>query len=91
MQMNYYLEKGLLEFDSNEVKLNIVPSEYHPAVESMLREVLELQYNGDKAAADDFIEKYTNWDEDLHGRLAEVMKQAETYRYALVRYAAMGE
>jgi hypothetical protein len=57
----------------------------------MLREVLAIQYEGDKAAADAFIEKYTGWDKKLHERLAEAMKKAETHRYVLVRYAALGE
>jgi len=91
MQMNYYLEKGLLEYDAATNKLLIHTGEYHQAVEAMLREVLELQYNGDKAVADAFIAKYSTWDEDLHGRIARAMRDAETYRWALVRYAALGE
>ncbi len=91
MQMNYYLEKGLLEYDAGRNRLIIHFDRYHKAVESMLREVLALQYNGDKAAADDFIDRYSAWREDLHGRIADSMKGAEEYRYGLVRYAALGE
>ncbi len=57
----------------------------------MLREVMALQYSGDKAAADAFIEKYSTWDPDIQGRLAKSMKESEKYRYAIVRYAALGE
>ena len=64
---------------------------YHEAVEAMLREVLALQYEGDKEAADAFIEKYTSWKKEPHERLAKAMKKAETHRYTLVRYAALGE
>jgi hypothetical protein len=91
MQMNYYLEKGLLSYDANKNKLIIHFDKYHAAVESMLREVLALQYNGDKSAADRFIGRYTVWEERPHGRIADAMKGAEKYRYALVRYAALGE
>jgi hypothetical protein len=91
MQLNYYLENGLLEYDKKKKKLIIHYDQYHPVVESMLREVLALQYEGDKSAADAFIDKYRAWEKDPHERLAKAMKKAETYRYVLVRYAAMGE
>jgi len=91
MQMNYYLEKGLLEFDASQDRLVIHFDTYHESVESMLREVLALQYEGDKAAADNFIEKYSTWDDDVQGRISESMKSSEEYRYGLVRYAALRE
>ena len=34
---------------------------FHPVVAAMLREVLDLQYRGDKAATDAFIERYAVW------------------------------
>jgi hypothetical protein len=64
---------------------------YHETVEAMLRETLALQLGGDKKTADDFIAKYSIWKKDPHERLARAMKEAETYRYVLVRYAALGE
>lgn len=91
MQMNYYLEKGLLEYDAGDNRLAIHFDTYHTVVTSMLREVMALQYNGDKGAADGFIERYSIWSPDLHARIADSMKQAEEYRFALVRYAALGE
>lgn len=91
MQMNYFLDKGLLEFDRSKGKLVIHYDRYHPAVEAMLQEVFELQSRGDKAEADRFIAKYAVWDRNLHGRIAKAMKKAERYRYVLVRYAALGE
>ena len=57
--------------------------------ETMLAEVLALQQDGDKAAADAFIKKYFIWDDVPHAALAESMKAAETYRYAVVRYAVL--
>ena len=91
MQFNYYLENGLLEYDRKNKKLIIHYDQYHSVVESMLREVLALQYEGDKSAVDAFIDKYAGWEKDPHERLAKAMKKVETYRYVLVRYAALGE
>lgn len=91
MQMNYYLEKGMLTYDAKSNRLRINLGEYHQAVEAMLRDVLDLQYRGDKVAADAFIEKYSRWDDNLQGKIAESMKDSETYRYGLVRYKALGE
>ncbi|MEJ2720169.1 MAG: NUDIX hydrolase [bacterium] len=91
MQLNYYLAMGLLEYNPKTKKLIIHYDRYQPTVEAMLREVLTLQYEGDKAAADAFIERYSTWRKDPHERLADEIKKAETYRYVLVRYAALGE
>jgi hypothetical protein len=91
MQLNYYLEKGALTFDSDSGQLEVQFGRFHQAVDAMLSDVLRLQYEGDKAAADAFIATYTAWDENLHGRLAQRMKDAERYRYAIVRYGALGE
>jgi hypothetical protein len=89
MQFNYYLEKGLLEYDGQSKRLWIHYDKYRGVVTSMLAEVLELQKNGDKAAADAFIEKYLAWEPVPHETLADAMKNAEKYRYALVRYAVL--
>jgi hypothetical protein len=91
MQLNYFLEKGLLSYDKKSGQISIRYDIYHETVEAMLRETLELQLSGDKKAADDFIAKYSVWKEDLHERLARKMKDSETHRYVLVRYAALGE
>ena len=91
MQMNYFLEKGLLAYDERSGKLSIRYDVYHETVEAMLRETLALQQQGEKKAADDFIAKHSVWKKDLHERLAREMKDSETYRFVLVRYAALGE
>jgi hypothetical protein len=91
MQMNYFLEKGLLEYDRRSKRLVIHGDRYHETVESMLRETLALQQAGDKKAADEFISKYSAWEKEPHERLAKAMKTAETHRYVGVRYAALGE
>jgi hypothetical protein len=89
MQMNYFLEKGLLELDAAG-QLAVRYERYHDTVAALLREVLALQYEGDKAAADRFIERYTTWS-DAHEKLAERMRAATPYRWRIVRYSALGE
>jgi hypothetical protein len=91
MQFNYFMEKGALEFDAKRKKLRIHFDKFHPTMTDMLREVLALQYNGDKAAADRFIDQYSAWTKNVHGAIAGEMKRSEKYRYGLVRYAALGE
>ena len=61
------------------------------AVRSLLEQVLGIFLRGDRKEAGKFIDRYSAWRDDLHGRLAEKMRAAETYRYVLVRYAALGE
>jgi hypothetical protein len=89
MQFNYYLEQGLLE--ARPDGLHIHYEKYHDVVGRLLREVLALQKAGDKPASDRFIEKYTRWDESLHGEISKKMRAQLKYRYTLVRYAALGE
>ncbi len=89
MQMNYFLENGLLE--ARPDGLHIHYEKYHDVVGKLLREVLAIQRAGDKAASDRFIEKYTRWDDSLHGALAEKMRAQTKYRFTLVKYAALGE
>jgi hypothetical protein len=91
MQMNYFLEKGLLEWDGKQQALVIHYDRYHDTVAALLREVLAVQHAGDKPASDRFIERYTTWRADLHEPLAAKMREATPYRFRLVRYAALGE
>lgn len=89
MQLNYYLEHGLLEFDPATRRLIIHYDRYHDVVEDMLREVLAVQYDGDPGAAGAFVERYTGWTKDVHAELAKSMKDAETWRYAYVTYEVL--
>lgn len=89
MQMNYFVENGLLE--ARPDGLHIHYERYHDVVGRLLREVLAIQRAGDKAASDRFIDKYTRWDESLHGALAAKMRAQQKYRYTIVKYAALGE
>ncbi len=91
MQWNFFLENGLLSFDQQTGKLNINYDRYHDVVSKLLAKVLEVQYQGDKAAADRFIEQYTTWNEDLHGTVAKNIRAQQQYRFRLFKYAALGE
>jgi hypothetical protein len=91
MQMNYFLENGLLEWDAARQALVIHYDRYHDTVAALLREVLAVQREGDKAASDRFIERYTAWSPDRHEPLAVKMRAATPYRFRIVRYAALGE
>lgn len=89
MQMNWFLERGVLSFDAASQRLSIDYGRYHEAVAGLLREVLALQDRGDQAAADAFIARWTRWDEDLHGRVAANMRAQQRWRYRLFRYAVL--
>lgn len=89
IQWNWYLDKGLLVFRDGRLDINY--DRYSEAVSSLLTEVLDLQYQGDRAVADAFVDEWTHWDEALHGVIATAMKDAETSRFRLVRYEAFGE
>ena len=89
MQWNFFLENGLLTFEN--AKLRIHYDKYHAVVGKLLQKVLEVQYAGDKAGADQFIAQYTTWKEDLHGVVARNMREQSRYRFRLFKYAALGE
>lgn len=91
MQMNYFLEHGLLSFDKKNGRLNVHYDNYHDVVERLLSEVLAIQELGDIAAASKLVERYGRWEEDLHGRIAKRMEKASPYRYRLVYYGALGD
>jgi hypothetical protein len=91
MQWNFFLERGLLSFDREAQRLRINYDKYHDVVGELLEKVLEVQYQGDKGAADRFIEQYTAWDENLHGAVAKNIRDQQRYRFRLFKYAALGE
>ena len=89
MQWNFFLENGLLAFDAKSGQLTINYDKYHGVVGKMLEKTLEVQYNGDKAAADRYIEQYTKWDDKLHGVVAKNIRDQQRYRFRLFKYAAV--
>jgi hypothetical protein len=91
MQWNFYLENGLLSFDSRTKTLKVNYDKYHDVVGKMLERTLAVQYEGDKAAADRFIDQYTKWDDNLHGVIAANIRAQQRYRFRIFKYAALGE
>ena len=91
MQWNFFLENELLRFDPSTKQLRINYDKYHEVVGKMLAKTLAIQYQGDKAAADQFIEQYTKWDDNLHGVVAANIRSQQRYRFRLFKYAALGE
>ena len=89
MQWNFFLENGLLTFENGRLRIHY--DKYHEVVTQMLRKTLEVQYAGDRAAADAFIDQYTKWDESLHGVVAKNIRDQQQYRFRLFKYAALGE
>jgi len=53
--------------------------------------VLAVQYAGNKAESDKFIDQYTSWDENLHGAIAANIRAQQKYRFRIFKYAALGE
>src|SRR5829696_6860352 len=91
MQWNFYLESGLLSFDAATKTLRVHYDKYHDVVGKMLEKTLAVQYEGDKAASDRFIDQYTKWDENLHGVIAANIRSQQRYRFRVFKYAALGE
>jgi hypothetical protein len=91
MQWNFYLENGLLSFDPATKTLRINYEKYHDVVAKMLAKTLVVQYQGGKAAADQFIDQYAKWDDNLHGVIAANIRAQQRYRFRLFKYAALGE
>ena len=91
MQWNYFMENGLLAFDRETGRLRVNYDRYHDVAGKLLARVLEVQYQGDKAAADRFVDQYAKWDEGLHGAVASSIRGRQRYRFRLFKYAALGE
>jgi hypothetical protein len=91
MQWNFFLENGLLSFDRQTKLLRVDYGKYHDVAGKLLARVLEVQHQGDKAAADRFIEQYAKWDEELHGAVAAAIRGRQRHRFRLFKYAALGE
>ena len=90
VQFNWFLDKGLLTVDAAG-QLEMHEERYPATVASLLEAVLELQLAGEPARAEAFFERWTNWSGDLHEAIGERMRDAQTTRFQIVRYDALGE
>ncbi len=91
MQFNYFIDKGLITFDKKSGVLSIHYEKYPETVKSLLSEVLDIQYQGDKAKAEAFMDRWTEWKDDLHGVIAKQRRQSAQFRSVIVKYGALGE
>src|SRR5258705_3412854 len=91
MQWNFYLQNGLLSFDPATKTLRVHYEKYHDVVGKMLERTLEVQYLGDKANSDKFIDQYATWDDNFHGVIAANIRAQQKYRFRIFKYAALGE
>jgi len=91
MQWNFYLDNGLLSFDPATKLMHVHYDKYHEVVGKMLEKTLAVQYDGDKAGSDRFIDQYTKWEENLHGAIAANIRAQQRYRFRVFKYAALGE
>jgi hypothetical protein len=89
MQWNWFLDRGVLQFDRSTGKLSIDYTNYHDAVRDLLKDVLGLQDAGDKAKATAFIDRWGSWDENLHGKVAAAIRDQQRSRFRLFEYAAL--
>ena len=89
MQFNFFMENGLIEPHGDAALLAINYDRYHEVVSALLSEVLHLQYAGDYEMTRAFAERWNYWDDRVHGRLAELIREQASYRGTLVRYAIL--
>jgi hypothetical protein len=90
-QFNYFLDRGLIAADRDSLRLTIDYSRYHDVARDLLREVLAVQYEGDRAAGGAFLDRWGAWNPGLHEKLAARIREAQGARFRLVRYAALNE
>ncbi len=90
VQFNWFLDKGLLTTTADGF-LEIHDEKYAATVASLLEESIALQLGGDPAAAEKFFTRWTDWQPGLHEAIGKRMRDAQTTRFNLVRYAALGE
>ena len=91
MTWNWFLSRGVLNFDAGSRRMRIDYARYPAAVRELLAEVLKLQAAGDRAKAEAFVTQWTGWDPALHEVVAKQIRDSLQYRYALYTYGALGE
>ena len=87
IQWNWFMEHGALRFENGRLRIDY--RRYPEAVTSLLREVLAIQRAGDRARANAFVERWTQWRPDLHEVIAQRMRASERNRFTIVTYEAL--
>jgi hypothetical protein len=91
MQFNWFHSKGIFEIEPVTNGITIHYDRYHEAVAEMLEAVLKIQHDGDRTAADAFIDRWSTWNDELHETVAKVIRDNREFQYALFRYGILGE
>lgn len=91
MQLNYYLEKGLLRYEPSRGIVSIDYARMHDVVGMLLKDVSTLLYNGDPSAARSYMNRYTTWAPGIHEVLAQKIRAERKMRFGLVKYGVLGE
>jgi hypothetical protein len=91
MQFNWFHDKGVFEIEPSNNNIIIHYDRFHAAVAEMLEAVLKIQYDGDRAAADAFIDRWTIWNDQLHEMVAKTIRDNRGFQYALFKYGVLGE
>ncbi len=87
IQWNWFMDRGALRFENGQLRVDY--RRYPEAVTSLLREVLAIQRAGDRTRANAFVDRWTNWDPELHEVIARRMRESERTRFSLVTYEAL--
>lgn len=87
IQWNWFLEHGALQFENRRLRIDY--RRYPEAVTGLLREVLAIQRAGDRARANTFVDRWTNWRPELHEVIAQRMRESERTRFTLVTFEAL--
>ncbi len=91
MQFNWFIDKGVFEIEPVNDAIMIHYDRYAAAVTELLETVLKIQYDGDRVAADAFIDRWSTWNEELHEAVAKKIRDSREFQYPLFKYGVLGE
>lgn len=91
MQFNWLYGKGVVEIEPVTGGMVIHYARYHDAAREMLEAVLKIQYEGDRAQAEAFVEQWSAWSDTLHEPIAKTIRENRLFEYALMKYSVLGE
>ncbi|MCK5077870.1 MAG: peptidase, partial [Calditrichia bacterium] len=72
ISLNYILEKGGFEFDTEKVRFGVNPEKIKPAIKELAHELLMIEALGDYKKAQEFMKKYRFIPESLKNALEKV-------------------
>ncbi|HYM35730.1 MAG TPA: hypothetical protein VET48_10065 [Steroidobacteraceae bacterium] len=91
MQFNWFHEHGVFDIEAANNNIIIHYDRYPAAVNEMLEAVLKMLYEGDRSAADAFIDRWTQWNDEVHEVVAKIIRDNHQFQYALFKYGVLGE